>query len=356
MSKKISIRKVLLVSLWAVIGTGMLILLVAAIGKRKSQSCTDYVISIKARQDNFFVDEKDIVKLLKTALQSEIKGTAIAQFDLRKLENLLEENEWSSAAELYFDKQGVLHITVSEREPLARIFTVSGNSFYIDSSARRMSLSQKMTARVPVFTGFPDKTVIRKKDSLLLQDVKHIASFIQQDPFWMAQVSQVEISPQRTFEIIPVVGNHIVRLGNGEELEAKFSRLFIFYKNVLSKTGFDKYPVIDVQYTGQVVAMKKGTVAAAVDSVQLRRNVQRLLEQQELPATVTATAITTTDSIPAERPALSRDTAIRRTGIISANPNPPKPGANARSSSNRVNNQPSRPAAPPRAVMPRRNN
>ena len=57
--------------------------------------------------------------------------------------------------------------------------------------------------------------------------------------------------------MIPVVGNHMVKLGNGENIEQKFNRLFIFYKQVLSKTGFDKYKTIDVQYAGQVVASKK---------------------------------------------------------------------------------------------------
>lgn len=44
----------------------------------------------------------------------------------------------------------------------------------------------------------------------------------------------------------------------------------VFYKQVLSKTGFDKYKVIDVQYKGQVVASKYAG-NAKVDSVQLRK-------------------------------------------------------------------------------------
>lgn len=347
MSKKISIRKVVMASLWTAVGMGMLVLLVAAIGKKGSQHCTGYDITIQAKEDNFFVDEKDIVKLLKEATKSEIKGQPVASFDLRKLETLLEENDWSSEAELYFDKQGLLHITVSEREPLARIFTVAGSSFYIDSSGRKMPLSAKMSARVPVFTGFAERQPMRKRDSLLLRDVKNMAGFIQQHPFWMAQVAQIDITPQRTFELVPVVGNHVVKLGTAEELEAKFNRLFVFYKNVLGKTGFDKYPVIDVQYAGQVVAMKKGTANAAVDSAQLRRNVQRLLQQETIAGNeIISNRI---DSIPRERPALSRDTATRSTANAGLNPNPPKPGNNQRVTNNR-------PAVQPRAVMPRRTN
>ena len=64
---------------------------------------------------------------------------------------------------MWFDNRNVLHVEVYEREPIARIFTTAGNSFYIDSTERKLPLSDKMSARVPVFTGFPDKKFIRPK-------------------------------------------------------------------------------------------------------------------------------------------------------------------------------------------------
>jgi len=116
------------------------------------------------------------------------------------------------------------------------------------------------------------------KDSLLLNDITTMAKFIYNDPFWMAQAAQVDITPERNFEMIPVVGNHVIKLGNGENIDQKFHRLFIFYKQVLSKTGFDKYKVIDVQYAGQVIGSKQpGNIK--VDMVQLRKNVERLLQE-----------------------------------------------------------------------------
>ncbi len=63
----------------------------------------------------------------------------------------------------FFDNNMVLHAKISEREPVARIFTITGGSFYIDSSAHRMPLSDKMNVRIPVFTGFPtDKSKLKK--------------------------------------------------------------------------------------------------------------------------------------------------------------------------------------------------
>ena len=283
MNTRKAIRKILFVALWVVIGGGMLTLLIAAIGKQKRIICKDYIITIKGvKEENFFLGKADIAKLLKAAAKGAIKGQSKASFNLQQMENLLEGNEWIKDAQLYFDNKNVLHISVVEREPVARIFTAAGKSFYIDESEQTMQLSDKLSARVPVFTGFPDKKIKTKKDSLLLQHIRTTAQFINYDLFWASQVAQVDMAPSDAdgsweFEMIPVIGNHIVKLGSGENIEQKFNRLFIFYKQVLARAGFDKYKTIDVRYAGQVVGGKSEN--PKVDSVQLRKNVESLLQQ-----------------------------------------------------------------------------
>jgi cell division protein FtsQ len=276
-TKKV-IRKILFVGLCLAIGGGMLTLLIAAIGKQKKDHCKDYTIRIKGTQNKFFIDDKDVLKLLKIATKGNVKGQTKSSFNLRQMEQLLEDNVWIKDAELYFDNNDVLHVSVAEREPVARIFTTTGRSFYIDEAEKMMPLSDKLSAKVPVFTGFPEKQMLVKNDSALLHDVKTTATFILNDPFWMAQVSQVDITTERNFEMTPVVGNHTVILGSGENIDRKFHRLLVFYKAVLSKTGFDKYKAINVQYAGQVIGVKGNGISKA-DRDQLKLNVEKLLSQ-----------------------------------------------------------------------------
>ena len=115
-----------------------------------------------------------------------------------------------------------------------------------------------------------------------MQDIRTTAQFISQNSFWTSQVAQIDVAPSDAdgsweFEMVPVVGNHLVKLGSGENIEQKFNRLFIFYKQVLARSGFDKYKTIDVRYTGQVVGGKSEN--PKVDSIQLRKNVENLLQQ-----------------------------------------------------------------------------
>jgi len=275
---KTTIRKVVFVTVWLCIGAGMLTLLLAAISDKNKGLCRSYSITLKGAKNNFFIDQVDVEKMLMSATKGTIKGAPVASFNLHELEQLLENNPWIEGAELYFDNRDVLHVNITEKEPVARVFTTTGTSFYIDSAGSRMPLSAKLTARVPVFTGFPGKNSLNAADSLLLNDVRVTANYIFQEPFWSSQVAQIDITPEGNMEMVPVVGNHLVKLGNGEDIDQKFHRLMVFYKQVLSQAGFDRYKVIDVQYKGQVVASKYAG-NAKIDSIQLRRNVEKLLRQ-----------------------------------------------------------------------------
>ena len=338
MNTKATIRKILFVMLWICIGGGMLSLLIAAIGKKKREDCADYTIAIKNPAENLFIDANDIRRLLKAGAGSEIKGKKIAEINLKKLEQLLRENVWVRKAEMWFDNRNVLHVEVYEREPIARIFTTAGNTFYIDSNEKRLPLSDKLSARVPVFTGFSDKKVYSAKDSMLLTDVKNIATYISNDPSWMSQVAQIGITPGRDFELSPVIGNHLIKLGNGKDIEKKFNRLMIFYKQVLAQRGFDAYSTIDVQYAGQVVGTRRGTEKNKVDTAMLKRRVDEMLKQMQKqydsvaalkPITEKPTISGSQVSIPGLRATNSQPTnpnALKAESLPSKNEN--KPGEN----------------------------
>jgi cell division protein FtsQ len=278
MSAGSTIRKVLFISFWILIGGGMLSLLLAAITTKNKGVIKEYKISFRGDGKTSFITAKDVEQLLLRSANGHIKGYPVASLDLHRAEKLLEENSWIDAAELYFDSGNTLHVTVSEKKPVARIFSLSGETFFIDSLGRKIPVSTQATAKLPVFTGFTGTKKMTNADSLLLNDIRLVANFIVNDPLWSAQVAQVDITADKKFEIVPLIGNHLVRIGGADNLDKKFNRLRVFYQQVLSKTSFDKYKIIDVQYKGQVVA-SRSEGNARVDSILLRRNVEKLLKQ-----------------------------------------------------------------------------
>jgi cell division protein FtsQ len=148
------------------------------------------------------------------------------------------------------------------------VFSLAGKSFYIDSNIRVLPLSDKFSARLPVFTGYANNPgFLSKADSALLTDVKSLSIALQSDSFLMAMIDQVDITLQRRFEMIPKIGNQLIVFGNAEDIAAKFEKLKLFYKNVITKSGFSKYSIIDLQYKNQVVAKIKDAADKTSDSL-----------------------------------------------------------------------------------------
>lgn len=279
MTIKKHIRKILFTACWLLLGAGVAVLLVAAVGIKNHKACKAVDIRIYGVEDFYFLDEKDVNHIIAEAGIVTPIGKSIETFNLLRLEAMLEKNVWVKDAQLFFDNNLVLHINIAEREPVARMFTANGYSFYIDSSGFRMPLSSKMTVKLPVFTGFPsDRLALNSGDSLLLEQIKKVSRFIFNNNFWMAQIAQVDITPDRRFMMVPTIGNHVIEFGDGENYESKFRRLFAFYSQVLNRVGFDKYSKVSVQYDGQVIGTKKGLMPK-IDSLKALKNIQNMISE-----------------------------------------------------------------------------
>jgi cell division protein FtsQ len=281
LKKKLAIKRLLVLAAWLLVIGGITSLLVAANKKQTEHVCKNVNVSIKGSGEKYYIDKTDILKQLEGVYHASLLNKPLKSISLVTLEKSLEKDQWIKDAELYFDREDALHVIIEERTPIARVFTTGGRTFYIDSSGHQMPVLDKTGVRVPVITGFINSKKFNSKDSALLADVKKIAWFVYSNEFWNAQVGQVDITSERKFELIPVIGDHIIRLGNADSLENKMSRVLLFYRRVLSKVGFNKYSAVDVEFDGQVVGVNKGPVSK-IDSIQLQKNIRELLEKSTI--------------------------------------------------------------------------
>lgn len=285
--KKVEWKKRLIQAAWILAGIGTVVLMGAAMQKKNKKTCTDIKIEITGIEENMFIDEKDILELVNQ--KRKVIGAPVSMLNLRSMETALEKNAWVKNAEMFLDNQQVLQIQIDERQPVARVFTMQGGSFYLDSAGVRLPLSDKLSARVPMFTGFPsDNLKLSKPDSALLKDVVKLGRYILADSFWTAQVAQIDIEPGRQFELVPVFGDHVVSIGKAEDLEAKFNRLYTFYKQAWLQHGIHYYEKINVQFDKQVVAVKKGMGGIKQDSTAALELIRQMTAPAEDLSTVLA--------------------------------------------------------------------
>ena len=251
-------QKIVIRILWSIGAAALIVLFVVAWKAKNEKQLTDIQVELVGESAQaLFMDEIAIRAILNE--QGVYVGVPVDKVNLTQLEQFIEKTEWVKNAEFFINNKLVLEAKIEQRIPIARVFTASGSSFYIDNEGRRLPLKQLTVLNLPVFTGFPtDQPKLSKPDSVLLKEVLFFAKTIQKDSFFMAQVAQVNIEPNGHFQMVPTLGDHLVLLGTVDQLEDKLNRLFTFYKNVWVGSGINAYQVIDCRFDHQVVALKKG--------------------------------------------------------------------------------------------------
>ena len=255
---------------WIVFLTGLVVTLGFVNHAHHKLECDEVHIHINQNDENYFVDEKDILALLPFDL-TKTPSVPTEAIEAENIERQLNNHPSIWNAEVYLTLKGDLDIRIDQRRPIARVFTNSNESYYIDQEGYLMPLSSKFTARVMVINGhikapyskwyLHDMKMISQDDSLrkitLIDDLFILSEFIYKNEFWRAQIEQVYVNKDLEIELIPRVGSHTIVLGEIADLEKKFRKLMIFYEQGLTKTGWNEYSVINLKFENQVVCTKR---------------------------------------------------------------------------------------------------
>lgn len=275
---------------WMVFFLCLIGLMVWGRSARKNGVCQGIRVEIEGKNQAVFVDESKLIQTLKTQ-GLPIEGQPMKSIDLHKLEAVLMKNAWIQHSKLYFDNDNMLTAKVKECEPVARIFTMDGTSFYTDTNCHILPDGYGVALKLPVFTSFPSSNqVLSKPDSSLLREISEIGTYVTKDTFWNAFISDINIAGNGDFMITPILGKTLINIGNSDSLDQKFNKIYTFYKTVLPKAGYAHYSKIDVQFDNQIVATvnssltvhKVTTASLAVDSLNLPKKdtMQKIIGQK----------------------------------------------------------------------------
>jgi cell division protein FtsQ len=304
--------------LWSIAAIGLIVLFVFAWQAKSVKKCTAIQIELTGNSSGFlFMDEKEILRLINE--QGVRVGTPVGSINLSQLEKSLSATKWVAHTDIYFDNQQQLQVKIEQRVPIARVFTASGNSFYIDNTAQKLPLRQLAVMRLPVFTGFPsDQEKLSNPDSIMLNQILHFAMIVQKDSFFNTQIAQVNIAPNGDFEMVPTLGDHLVLIGSGENLEDKLNRLYTFYKKVWVPSGINAFGVLDLRFDHQVVALKKG-----MQPIQFTEGAMPILQLGTISdSTLNADTVKTTSAavVPAPAVQLNVDSAKSKVPAVKSAP------------------------------------
>jgi cell division protein FtsQ len=252
MKAKFSIRKEIKI---AVVLIGLSFLIAFSERKRGGSVCKDIVVELDNLNENHFLDEADVMQLVEGSGQP-VKGVGIDRIKLKEIEKKLKYDKHILDAELFGDLKGNLIVNVELRRPIARIVQNDAPDAYIAEDGVVMPVSDKYTSRVLLISGAV-KHLLESEDLNKSEEGKQLLEmieFINADKFWKAQVAQLDLSRDGKIVIFPQVTGQRVEFGKAENIEVKFKKLMIFYKEILPTRGWTRYERVNLEYEGQVVA------------------------------------------------------------------------------------------------------
>lgn len=151
---------------------------------------------------------------------------------------------------------GKVVVRARQRRPIARLY-YGGRELYIDRDGALFPPSSLGFCDVLVAGGeFSERL---RPDSLnsKTEAIWKLACFLDEEKDYLSLIDQIYIERDGDMMMVPKVGDHVIELGEVDDLENKFSNLLTFYRKGMPRAGWNTYSKISLKFKGQVVCTKK---------------------------------------------------------------------------------------------------
>ena len=228
---------------------------------RTSQVCEKVRITIADNDSTGFLSAQEVKSLL-TKKHLYPKGKSMQLVDMRAIESTLKENSFIDGVECYKTQDGSVGIVVTQHLPMLRVKADNGEDYYLDVNGHIMQ-GVHYASDLIVATGNISQWYAQNYVSLISQ-------WITGHELWKNQVEQINILPDKSIELVPRIGDHVVCLGRLPEsndknrrqrivnqfMERKLDRLDKFYRYGLNEIGWNKYSYINLEFDNQIICRK----------------------------------------------------------------------------------------------------
>jgi len=224
--------------------------------KQDKKHINEVIIKIVNQEDNYFIDNLEILDLINAENTDYVLGLRIEQLNLKELEKRVRKHPFVKEVEVFKDLKGNLLVDVVQTRPIARVYDPKGADFYIGEQGQVLPVTAKHTARVPLIE-MKDKRILKEVNLQETEDgskLYELMTFIDQNEFWNAQIAHLFIDKNFEVSLLTQVSKQLVEFGDMTELDKKFNKLRVFYQKILPGEGWNNYDSVSLKYEKQIVA------------------------------------------------------------------------------------------------------
>lgn len=229
---------------------------------KKHHICTKVNINISDSNNSGFLSAEEIKAILEKDKLYPL-NRQLSSIEPRKIEEALKVGPFVDTAQCYITENGHINIRISQRMPIIRIKNNKGEDYYLDDNGGILPNS-KYTSDLIIATGDISKWFAHFA-------ITPMAKAINKSEFWLNQIEQINVRPDRGIELVPRVGSHIIFIGYlpirrnkaandkgiDEFVTKKLERTEKFYRYGLSQAGWNKYSYIDVEFDNQIICKRR---------------------------------------------------------------------------------------------------
>lgn len=216
--------------------------------QEKEVRCKQVIVVVKDSAEHHFVRPAEVRTILKNK-NMKLVGKRLGQINYSLVESIAASHKLISKAECFSTPSGLVYVNVWQHVPIIRIMSAYGN-YYLNQEGQMTGLSPYSAADVVIATG-------SIRDSMTIRRLYKMSLLLQEDPFWDAQIVQIQVEPNGDWILIPRVGDYEILLGLPNQVEEKMNRLRLFYQKGLPKVGWERYSSISLKFENQIVCTKK---------------------------------------------------------------------------------------------------
>jgi len=225
-------------------------------------------VDLSRTTDTLLTDET----LRSQILSSDPSLLSVKVKDVKKdyIANLAQRNPFVESANVTVSIWGDIIVKAVQHTPVLRLFTYN-KECYLTHNGGIIPLSEEGEADVLVGNGeFRHKLIVGDSAQNLLElsmkkefaDNEYVklwslACYLYDNPAIGELFDQISINKEGDLLLVPCVGDHIVELGDLNNLDDKFADLLAFYRKGLSKVGWNTYKQISLKYKGQIICKKR---------------------------------------------------------------------------------------------------
>lgn len=229
---------------------------------RTDLRCKGLEVTVTDSASNGFLSGEDIRKHIEKEYGA-YKGLRIDSLDLTAIENIVDSRSAVLKSEVYVTRDGMLHVTVTQRKPAVR-FQKKEGGFYADAEGFIFPLQKNHAAHVQVIDGYIPLSaasgyngVISDSEKEWFESILNLVNHIDGSRTWKNKFVQIHVQKNHELILVPRTGNERILFGHPEDIQEKLDKLERYYSAIIPEKGKDYYKTVDLRFEGQIVCSQE---------------------------------------------------------------------------------------------------